>query len=77
MIGVAGGGGLKQQPGQTIGISEVGGDHGSAGGDGVIRHAEPLPTAMAPMVPGWEEVDHGPVGEGGAVPDRLHHGDRL
>ena len=32
---------------------------------------------MAPMVPGWEDVEHGPGREGGAVPDILHPRDKL
>ena len=31
---------------------------------------------MTPLVLGQEDVDHGPSGEGGAVPDILYPGDR-
>ena len=75
-IGSAGGGGFKCKPGQARGILEGGGDNVSADGGGVIIHVIPLPPLTAPMIPGRKDVDHGPVGEGGVVPDRIHPGDR-
>ena len=74
-IGAPDGGGLKHQPGQAIGISEGGGDCSSTDESGFRRHAGPLPPAKASMVPGREDVEHGLVGEGGAVPDGIHPGD--
>ena len=32
---------------------------------------------MTPLVAGWEDIDHGPVGEVGAVLDGLYPGNRL
>ena len=75
-IGYAGGGGLQLQPRPAIGISEGGGDRNGTDRCEIRRHVEPLPPAMAPMVTGREGVEHGPGGEGGAVPDGLHPGDR-
>ena len=57
--------------------SEGGGDSGSTENCGYQRHVGPLPPATAPMVPGWEEVENGPGGEGGEVTDGLHPMDRL
>ena len=76
-IGAAGGGGNKRHPGWYRGIPEGGVDHGGTDGGGVRRHVGPLPLAMAPMVPGREDVEHVPVGEGFAVLDTLHPGDIL
>ena len=53
-------------------ISEGGGDHGSVDDGGTQRHVGALPPVMEPMVPRRESVEHGPGGEGGAVPDGLH-----
>ena len=72
-----GGKGLKLQPGKSREISEVGGDRGSAESGRVRRHFSPLTPVTAPLVPVQEDVEHGPVGEGGAVLDGLHPGDRL
>ena len=46
-------------------------------GGRIIRHISTLPAATDPLVTGREDVEHYEVGEGGAVPDGLHSGDRL
>ena len=55
---------------------ERGGDSGSVDVGGIGGHIGPFPPVTAPLVLGWEEVEHGQVGEGGTVPDGLHPGDR-
>ena len=75
-IGAVSGGGLKHKPGRARRISEVGGYSSNTYGGRVRGHVGPLPSATVTMVPGREGVEHGPDLEGGAVPDRLHPGDR-
>ena len=76
-IGDAGGWGLQLQPRPDRGIPE-GGKYSSGTDNGEIgRHVEPLPPATAPMVLGWEDVEHGAVGKVGAVLDGLHPEDIL
>ena len=76
-IGAVSGRGIKPQPVQSIGKSEGGGNCSGADECRVRRHVTPLNSATAPMLSGWEDAEHGLVGEGGAVPYRLHTGDRL
>ena len=52
------------------------GDSGGTEDVGIGRHVGPLPPVTAPMVPGWEDVEHDTIGEGGDVPDGLNPGDR-
>ena len=53
------------------------GYYGSNGDRGTGRYVGTLPPVSALMVPGWEDVEHDPGGEGGAVPDGIHSGERL
>ena len=76
-IGAAGGGGLQRQPRPYRGRLEGGGYRGGTDDGEVRRHFVPLTPATAPMVPGQENLENGPVREGGAVPYGLHHGDVL
>ena len=48
---------------------------GSIGNGGTTGHVGALTPAMAPLLPVWEYVEYNMIGEGGAVPDRLHPGD--
>ena len=76
-IGAAGSGWPQCQTRPDIGILEGGGDSSSTDGGGIGRHIGPFTPAMATLMPGQEDVDHGTFGEGGAVLDGLHPGDRL
>ena len=40
-----------------------------------VGHVGTLPPALAPMVPGREDVEHGPGGEVGKVMDGIHSRD--
>ena len=71
------GGGPERQPDGAGGRSEGGGYSGSAENGGAQGYAGPLPPTTATMVPGWEDVEHGPGGERGEVPDGLHPRDIL
>ena len=51
---------------------EVGLDSGSAENVRAQVHVGPLPPATALMVPGREDMEHGPGREGREVPDGLH-----
>ena len=68
---VGGGGGLQRQPSGAGGIPEgriyCGVDRNGEFG----RYVGALPPAPALMVMGREDVEHDPVGDGGAVPDGL------
>ena len=70
-----GGGGLQRQPsgagGRPEGRIYCGGDRNGEFG----RYVGALPPAPALMVTGQEDVEHDPVGDGGAVPDGLKYGD--
>ena len=72
----AGGGGARRKPGKSRGRSEGGGDISSTDGGSIGGHVVPLPSATVTVVPVWEYVYHGMFGEGDAVPDGLHPGDR-
>ena len=72
-----GGGGPEHQPGRAGGRLEGGRDSGSADNGGDPRNVRPLPPATVPMVPGRENMEDGLDGEGGEVPDGLHHRDKL
>ena len=74
-IGSAGDRRRKCQPGGSIGRPERRVYYGNSDGGGVRGHVGPLPPATETMVPGREDMDHGPVGEEGAVPDGLNSGD--
>ena len=54
---------------------EGGGYRGNTSKVGTGGHGRALPPAMAPMVPGREDVVHAPKGKGGVVPDRIYPGD--
>ena len=54
---------------------EGGVNHGSANFRRVREYVGPLPPTMLLMVPGREDVEHGPGGEGDEVPDGLYPGD--
>ena len=70
-----GGGGLQCQSGGAGGRPEGREYRGGYGNRGTGRYVNALPPAPALMVPGQEDVEHYPGGEGGAVPDGLHSGD--
>ena len=69
-----GGGGLQHQPSGTGGRSKGREYRGGHGNRGTGRYVGTLPPGPALMVPGREDVEHDPGGEGGAVLDRLHYG---
>ena len=71
-IRVSGGRGLQLQTITARGVSEVGGDISGTHVGGIGRHVGPLSPATAPMMPGREDVEHGRVGEVGAVPNEIH-----
>ena len=73
----SGGEGPKYQPRGARGRLKGGGDYGSVDDGGARINAVPLPPATAPMVSVREDVENDPGREGGAVPDILHHRDRL
>ena len=76
-IGASDGRGHQLKPGTSRGISKLGGDSGGTDGGGIGGRVGPLPPATVTMVPVWEDMKHGAVGEGSAVPDELHPGDIL
>ena len=51
------------------------GDCGGFGGGGFRGYAVTLHSAPITLVLSWENVDNGPDGDGGAVPDGLNPGD--
>ena len=76
-IRAAGGGRLQRKPETYRGILERGGDSDGTDSDRIGGHVVPFPPATEPMLTVWDDVEHGKVGEGGEVPDKLHPGDRF
>ena len=58
-----------------VGGSEGRGHHVGTGDGGPGGYVGALPPAPDLMVPGREDVEHDPGGEGGEVPNGLHYGD--
>ena len=67
-----GGGRSEHETVVSGGRFEEGGNSGRADYDRSGGHVVPLPPVPAPMVPGQEDMEHGPGREGGEVLDRLH-----
>ena len=66
-MGTAGSRRSKHKLGAERGRLEIVGDCGSIDGNRFGGNFSPLNFATAPLVLGWEDVDYGQVGEGGAV----------
>ena len=71
----AGGGRLQRKTVKSRGLPEGRGNQGGTGDGGNRGYVGVLPTVTALMVPGREDVEHDPRGEGGEVPDGLYPGD--
>ena len=67
--------GFQCKPVGSGGRPEGRGYRDGNGDGGTQEYVDALPPALAIMVPGQEEMEYDPGGEGGEVPDRLHPGD--